>query len=92
MGIPKKRTPQQSSTHQRRPGRWQHRIGQQTDEHKRQRTRQTHINMHRGDQLGERQDRRTGTEMDATEVPLGDRVPEGEEQGNNPTEQLKYKI
>ena len=33
------------------------------------RSRQTHIDMHRGDQLGECQDRGTGTKMDTTEVP-----------------------
>ena len=38
-------------------------------EHKRRMTRQTDVNMHRGDQLGERQDRGTGTEMDTEEVP-----------------------
>ena len=48
------------------------------------RARQTHINKHRGDWLGERQDRGAWTKMDTKEVPWGDRVPEEKEQGNNP--------
>ena len=36
-------------------------------EHQQRRTHETHINMYRRDQLGERQDHGTGTKMDATE-------------------------
>ena len=50
-----------------------------TNEHQLWRTRQTHINMHIRDRLGEL--RRTWRKMDTTEVPWGDRVHEGKEQG-----------